>query len=117
MTCGGEVLDPGIVWHDPLLPNGEVRGIKSFENVLAMFRSAFPDLHIAVEDMIQENDKVVTRFVIKGTHRGELMGIHATGKKFKMSGMSIIRFDRGKAVEEWIEEDTLGLLGQLGVVK
>lgn len=82
-----------------------------------MFRSAFPDLHITVEDMIQENDKVVTRFVIQRTHRGELMGIHASGKKFKMSGISIIRFVRGKGIEEWIEEDTLGLLRQLGVVE
>ncbi len=82
-----------------------------------MFRFAFPDLHITVEDQIQENEQVVTRFTINGTHKGDLMGIPATGKKFKVSGISIIRFDRGRVVEEWIEEDGLGLMRQLRVVK
>jgi len=112
-----EILDSKIVWHDPLLPTGEVRGIEGFRNILEMFRSAFPDLNIAVEDQIQENEQVVTRFVIRGTHKGDLMGIPASGKKFKVSGISIIRFDRGRAVEEWIEEDGLGLMRQLDVVK
>ena len=52
-----------------MVPTGEVRGIESFKNVLAMFRSAVPDLHIIVEDQIQENDKVVTRFVLRATQR------------------------------------------------
>ncbi len=82
-----------------------------------MFRSAFPDLHITVEDQIQENEQVVTRFSIHGTYEGDLMGIPATGKKFKVSGISIIRFEHGTAVEEWIEEDGLGLMRQLGIVK
>ena len=82
-----------------------------------MFRSAFPDLHVTVEDQIQENERVVTRFTIDGTHKSDLMGILATGKKFKVSGISIILFEHGKAVEEWIEEDGLGLMRQLGVVK
>jgi predicted ester cyclase len=60
--------------------------------------------------------QVVTRFTIDGTHKGELMGVSAAGRKFKVSGMSIIRFEQGKAVEEWIEEDGLGLMRQLGVV-
>jgi steroid delta-isomerase-like uncharacterized protein len=111
------ILDPEIVWHDPLLPTGEVRGIASFKNVLELFRSAFPDLHITVHDQIQEGQQVVTRFVIRGTHKGDLMGIRATGRKFKVSGISIIRFKHGRAVEEWIEEDGLGLMRQLGIVK
>ncbi len=69
----GEILSPEIIWHDPLVPTGEVRGIESFKNVLAMFRSAFPDLHVIVEDQIQENDKVVTRFVLRATQMGDLM--------------------------------------------
>jgi|SRR6267143_3380962 len=102
-----EILDPKIIWHDPLLPTGEVRGIENFKNTLEMFRSAFPDLYITVEDQIQENEKVVTRFVIRGTHKADLMGIPASGKRFRVSGISIIRFDHEKAVEEWIEEDGL----------
>jgi predicted ester cyclase len=60
---------------------------------------------------------VVTRFTIDGTNKGELLGVSATGRKFKVSGISIIRFEQGKAVEEWIEEDGLGLMRQLGVAK
>jgi steroid delta-isomerase-like uncharacterized protein len=113
----GEILSPEIIWHDPLLPTGEVRGVENFRNILEMFRSAFPDLHITVEDQIQENERVVTCFTIVGTHSGDLMRVPATGKRFKVSGISIIRFEHGKAVEEWIEEDGLGLMRQLGVVK
>jgi steroid delta-isomerase-like uncharacterized protein len=112
-----EIFSPKIIWHDPLLPTGEVRGIEGFRNVPEMFRSAFPDLHVTVEDQIQENERVVTRFTIDGTNKGELLGVSATGRKFKVSGISIIRFEQGKAVEEWIEEDGLGLMRQLGVVK
>ena len=112
-----EIIDPKIVWHDPLLPTGEVRGVENFRNILEMFRLAFPDLHITVEDQIQENEQVVTRFTITGTHKGDLMGVSATHKRFKVSGISIIRFEHGKAVEEWIEEDGLGIMRQLGVVK
>jgi steroid delta-isomerase-like uncharacterized protein len=112
-----EVLDPKIIWHDPLLPTGEVQGIENFRNVLEMFRSAFPDLHITVEDQIQESERVVTRFTIHGTHKGAMMGTPATGKKFRVSGISIIHFDHERAVDEWIEEDGLGLMRQLGVVK
>ena len=113
----GEILDPKIIWHDSLLPTGEIRGIENFRNILEMFRSAFPDLHVTVEDQIQENEQVVTRFTIHGTHNGDLMDISATGNGFKVSGISIMRFEHGKAVEEWIEEDGLGIMRRLGVVK
>lgn len=111
-----QILDQNIVWHDPLLPGGRVEGIENFKKVLKMFRSAFPDLHIKLEDQIVEGDKVVSRFVIRATHKGDLMEIRANGKPIRVSGISIIRFANGKAVEEWIEEDSLGLMHQLGVL-
>ncbi len=102
--------------HDPLLPDGAVRGLERFKDALRMFRSAFPHLHITVEDQIVESDKVVTRFVIRATHKRDLMGIPATGKPIKVTGISIIIFVRGKAVEEWIEEDGPGPMRQLGIL-
>ena len=75
-----------------------------------MFRSAFPDLHFTVEGQIQENEQVVSGFAIDGTRKGDLTGIPATGKKFKVSGISVILFEHGSAVEDWIEEDGLGLM-------
>jgi predicted ester cyclase len=85
--------------------------------LLKCFDRPFQIYRLPSRIQIQENERVVTRFTIDGTHKGELMGIPATGKNFKVSGISIILFEQGKAVEEWIEEDGLGLMRQLGVVK
>ena len=112
-----EILDPRIIWHDPLLPAGEVRGVENFKNILEMFRSAFPDLHITVKIRLKRANELLLVLPYGGTHREDLMGLRATGRKFKVSGISIIRFEHGKAAGEWIEEDVLGLMRQLGVVK
>jgi predicted ester cyclase len=80
------ILDQHVVWHDPLLPVGDVRGSENFKNVLRMFRSAFPDLHITIQDQIVERDKVATRFNLHGTNKGDLMGVKATGKQFTVTG-------------------------------
>lgn len=83
-----------------------------------LVRSAFRDLQIKLEDQFAHDDRVVSRFTILGTHKGELMGLQPTGKKISVSGISIFRFKDGKAVEEWIEEDGgLGLMRQLGAIQ
>ena len=74
------------------------------------------DLSVAVEDLIAEGDKVVTRFTARGTHKGDLMGIAPTGKQGTVTGISISRIVNGKVVEDWTEEDMLGMMQQLGVV-
>ena len=111
-----KLLDQKVVWHDPLLPQREARGPVAFRTVLETFRYAFPDLRITVQDMFAKNDHVTTRFIINATHLGDLMGIPGTGKQVQVSGISIIRFEKGRIVEEWIEEDGLGLMRQLGVL-
>jgi len=68
---------------------------------------------VTVEDVIAEGDKVVTRWTIRGTHRGEFMGQPPTGKQVTWSGINITRLVAGKAVEDWVEQDTLGLMQQL----
>jgi len=69
-----------------------------------------------VDDLVIEGDKVVTCFTVTGTHKGDLMGIGATGKQVKIKGMVLTRFDKGKVVEEWEILDQLGMFQQLGVV-
>ncbi len=81
-----------------------------------MFRSAFPDLHFTVEDMIAEGDKVASRYTARGTHRGELMGLPPTGRGVTEVGIMISRLAEGKLVEDWHSPDNLGLIQQLGVV-
>lgn len=88
---------------------------KGFVPVL---RAAFPDLKFTVIDMIAEGDKVVSRYTITGTHRGEFMGIPATGNPVEITTIWIHRLEDGRIVEgrNWGEWDRLSMLEQLGVV-
>jgi predicted ester cyclase len=81
-----------------------------------MLRAAFPDLRVTIEEVIAEGDRVAVRGVIRGTHRGDLMGIPPTGKAVTMALIDINRIEGGQLVERWGEADTLGLLQQLGVI-
>jgi steroid delta-isomerase-like uncharacterized protein len=93
-----------------------VPGPEGFRMVISMFRAAFPDLHITLEDVIGEGDKVATRGYFTGTHQGEFNGIPATGKQVKVSYIDLWRVENGKAVENWVQMDMIGLMQQLGVI-
>ena len=80
-----------------------------------MIWKGFPDVSFSIEDIMADRDKTITRFVIRGTHEGEFMGIPATGKRIEVSGIMISRIENGKWVEEWEEMDTIGLMMQLGM--
>jgi predicted ester cyclase len=83
---------------------------------ISAFRAGFPDLRVAVEDVIAEGDKAVVRYNIHATNTGNFFGMPATGKSVKMSGISIYRIVEGKLAEGWVEYDQLGLMQQLGAV-
>jgi steroid delta-isomerase-like uncharacterized protein len=78
--------------------------------------TAFPDLHITIQDQIAENDLVATRYMMSGTHQGEFANIPPTGKQFTVTGIEMHRFADGKLVQLWNVVDLLGMLQQLGVV-
>ena len=107
-----ELMSADYDGHDPAMPAGS-EGLKQF---VLMYRSAFPDVHLTIEDQIAEGDTVVSRWTARGTHKGELMGIPPTGKQVTVTGMNIERIANGKFVEGWSNYDTLGMLQQLGVV-
>ena len=88
---------------------------EGYKQFFAMARSAFPDFHSTLEDMIAEGDKVVQRFTVRGTHKGEWMGIAPTGKQIEVGGIAIHRLADGKIVEDWASMDMLGMMQQLGV--
>lgn len=111
-----EVLGPNFVCYDPNSESGEVRGADTIKGEIEYFRNAVPDLTYTIEDQIAEDDKVVTRYTVSGTHQGEFFGVPATGKRIRMTGTSIDRFEDGKMVEEWPEYDLLGVMRQLGAV-
>ena len=84
-----EVCPPNVVAH--LVGNPDIRGIEGYKQFVTTFRTAFPDLHYTIEAQIAEGDKVVTRWISTGTHKGELMGIPPTDKQATVMGISIDR--------------------------
>jgi steroid delta-isomerase-like uncharacterized protein len=94
----------------------EIRGPAGFREFVTMYRTAFPDLRITVDEQIGEGDVVVNRWTATGTHEGDLMGIAATGKQATTAGVNINRISGGKLVQGWGLFDQLGLLQQIGAV-
>lgn len=115
-----EYYSPDLVDHH--LPAGYPPGNDGKRQLVRELLEAFPDFHITLEDLIVEEEpngggnKIVERFTISGTHRGEYRGIPATGNRFETHGMSICRFVDGKQVEHWAVVDELDMLQQLGVI-
>ena len=78
--------------------------------------TAFPDLHISTDLLIAEGDKVTKVWTATCTHKGDFMGIQATGKRIMVKGVEVFRIADGKIVENWASMDNLGMLQQLGVI-
>jgi steroid delta-isomerase-like uncharacterized protein len=99
--------------HDPAMP---VHGREGFKQYVTMYRSVFPDLRFALEDVIAEGDTVAWRITACGTHQGALMGIPPTNKPVAISAIIISRFVDSKWTEDWLSIDMLGMLQQIGAI-
>jgi len=108
-----ELVTPEYLDHDAMTSGVGPDGVRQ---EVSVFRNAFPDLRFAIDDMVAEGDKVVTRLTASGTHEGDLPGIPATGKRVTISGIVISRYKSGKAAEAWFKFDFLGLYRQLGAI-
>jgi steroid delta-isomerase-like uncharacterized protein len=93
----------------------KLRGSEQVEQFYGQLRKAFPDLHFTIENMVAEEDKVVTHWRAKGTHKGIFKGIPPTGKSIDFTAMDIDRISDGKFSECWSNIDELTLMKQLGV--
>jgi steroid delta-isomerase-like uncharacterized protein len=102
------------VRHDPNVP--EIRGPEGEKQLISMALAAFPDMHIAIEDLIAEGDRVVGRLRLQGTQRGEWMGIPPTNRTITIDMLEIYRLSERKIAEQWVILDALGMLQQMGVV-
>ncbi len=109
-----ELFTADYVGHDAPRPE-PVHGPEGMKDFLRMYRGAFSDAHITLDDIIVAGDKVVTRWTGTGTHDGNLMGIPPTGKSVAFTGIRIFRVADGKIAEGWVNWDTFGLMRQLGV--
>ena len=110
-----ELVAPDFVNHDSANPEPS-RGIEAAKASITGYRSAFPDLHVTIEQQIAEGEYVTTRWSARGTHEGDLLGIAPTGKQATVTGITIDRIVDGRFTESWTNWDTLGLLQQLGAV-
>ena len=88
-------------------------GLAGFQAFFRGVRQAFPDLRLTIADLIAEGDKVVARIVGEGTHRGEFLGVPATGRRIRSESIDIFRIEDGKLAEHWDVMDLHGLLTQL----
>lgn len=93
-----------------------IHGPEGVNEYASMFLAAFPDLEVTTEDIIAEDNKVVRRDRITGTHEGKFKAIEPTGKEVEMEGIVINRIEDGQMVESWGHSDMLGLLQQLGFI-
>jgi len=97
-------------WPDDVMP----QSIENAKVMHRMFKEAFPDLHVTTEDLIAEGDTVVHRWTVRGTHKGEVIGLAPTGREVTAGGISLFRIADGRIVEHWAYADELGFLDQLG---
>lgn len=93
-----------------------IRGREGLKQYIQTYRNAFPDLHLEIEDVVANDDRVCARWTVTGTHDGELSGIGATGTHVTVEGMEFDRLEDGKFTEVQEIFDSLSLLRQLGVV-
>ena len=109
-----EVVAPNCVDHDPA--DGQVPGPLGYRMFFSGLRTAFPDMSVTPETVVQDEDTIAFAYTLTGTHTGPLGKIPPTGKKIKIRGMQISKFKDGKMVERWGSSDEKTLLRQIGVI-
>jgi|SRR3989304_6578609 len=114
LSLADEIIATDIVFRGSL--SVTVQGRDGFKEYVTIVRTAFPNFHNTVEDLIAEGDKVVARLTYRGTHKGTLFGIAPTGKQVIYVGIAIFRIADGMIVDGWVLGDTLSLMRQLGVI-
>jgi predicted ester cyclase len=108
-----ELVSPQYVNHDAPIPT---RGAEGFKNLVGMFKAAFPDIRVTIEDAYADGDRVGSRGTFTGTHEGEFMGVPPTSKSVIIKYLDLWRVEDGKFVETWVRMDILGLMQQLGAL-
>jgi steroid delta-isomerase-like uncharacterized protein len=109
-----ELVEPDVLFHAPVPI--QATGAQAAKQVWAMLLRGLPDLHLTIEDLIAEGDKVVRRNTVTGTHRGEYRGLPPTGKSVTYNEIFIFRFAGGRIAEIWGVVDVFSQMQQLGVI-
>lgn len=102
------------VYHGP--GGLKLEGIDQLRGMIEGYFTAFPDMHMEVEQRVVEGNLISTRWRVTGTHDGPLDGIEPTGRKIDIGGQVIMRFEGTKVAEEWEFFDELAMLKQVGAI-
>jgi len=106
-------VSPDVVYHPP---RGPAKGYEGYRAMAERFVKGIPDLHFEIEGAVEAGDTVALRLRITGTHRGEHLGVPATGRRVEVQGRPWLRVKEGKVVEVWSLYDERGMLEQMGVL-
>ncbi len=109
-----QLVDPNYYRHDPGIPH-EVRGPESLKQLIRMYFTAFPDLHLTPVQVIAEGGMVAVVQTARGTHKGQFLGMPATGKSASVTVIELFRLENHRIVEQWVSVDVQGMLRQLGM--
>jgi predicted ester cyclase len=109
-----ELVDRNVISHDPF--PGQAPGADGLKDTIRMFQEAFPDLHVEITDMLAENDRVMTRLKVIGTHSGNFLDAAPTYNTVTYDEVIILRLANGKIVEHWAVADALSLMQGVGAV-
>jgi steroid delta-isomerase-like uncharacterized protein len=117
LDVADEVFAANHIIHDPHAPpSGWPNGPEGLKMVASVFGGSFSDWNITIEDQIAEGDRVATRWAASATHTGPVMGIPATGRTARVTGVNVARFADGKIAESWFNFDMLTLLQRIGAL-
>ncbi len=117
LESAAEFFTPDAIHHalDQAAP-GFRRGPRAVAEFIELYRSAFPDLRVTIEDQVAEGDQVTTRWRLEGTHSNPLMGIAASGQWISVTGIQVDRLADGKIAESWLNWNVLEMLSQIGAL-
>jgi steroid delta-isomerase-like uncharacterized protein len=110
-----EIVSPSHAIQAPTVAGSAV-GPEAYKREVLRFLAGYPDLQWTIDDLIAEEDKVVARWTMSGTHKGEYLGVPATNKKVSVDGITIHHITNGKIMDSYSNYDALGMMQQLGVV-
>jgi predicted ester cyclase len=113
LDVADELFADDYIDHGPM---GDVQGRDAFKQMVSQWRTAVPDVHCTVTNLVSEADLVGWVVHTTGTHTGDGLGIPPTGRRFETTSANIGRFRDGQAVEHWAEQGMFPMLVQLGVI-
>jgi steroid delta-isomerase-like uncharacterized protein len=111
LDAANEIISADFVDH---LTHEDERGLEELKHYVTIYRAACPDIQDTVEDIVAEGDKIVVRWMSRGTHQGEFMGVAPTGRHVTFTGMRLFRIAESKIAESWVNIDERSLQEQLG---